>query len=250
VVERADRAPVGTFHAPGAWTAPAGAPVELDEAAAHHAGVKRLAVGDAVRLTSGDGRRAMGTIAALAKRRLSVAVDDASLELVPAPPHVELWAPVGDRERMLMLAEKAVELGASAWRPVVYRRSRSVTPRGEGDAFREKVRLRMIAALEQSGGAWLPERYAEVTLEAALRASNGVAGVLLDAAGPPFSALRDAVHPPLAVALGPEGGLEPDERASFLAAGWRPASLGANVLRFETAGIAALALIRSLTPDP
>jgi len=244
VVERADRAPVGTFHAPGEW----GATVELDDAAAHHAGVKRLAVGDVVRLTSGAGRRATGTIATLGKRRLSVAVDDGSVEQVPPPPRVELWAPVGDRERMLLLAEKAAELGASAWRPVVYRRSRSVTPRGEGDAFREKVRLRMVAALEQSGGAWLPEQHAEVGLEAALTAALGVDGVLLDAEGAPISTLRDTLRPPLSIALGPEGGLEPDERARFLAAGWRTASLGANVLRFETAGIAALALIRAFTP--
>jgi 16S rRNA U1498 N3-methylase RsmE len=30
-----------------------------------------------------------------------------------------------------------------------------------------------------------------------------------------------------------------------MGAGWRPASLGPNVLRFETAAIAALAIVRS-----
>ena len=178
MVERADRAPVATFHAPGDW----GAEVALDEAAAHHASVKRLAVGDAVRLTSGDGRRALGTIAALAKRRLAIAVDAGSVETVPAPAHVELWAPVGDRERMLLLAEKAVELGASVWRPIVYRRSKSVSPRGEGEAFREKVGARMIGALEQCGSAWLPVMHDEVSAEVALEAARGT-GVLLDVAG-------------------------------------------------------------------
>lgn len=264
MVERADRAPVATFHAPGHW----GARVELDEAAAHHAGVKRLQSGDAVRLSSGDGRRANGTIAELAKRRLSVAVDAGSIERVPAPSRVELWAPVGDRDRMLLLAEKVVELGASAWRPVVYHRSRSVSPRGEGEAFREKVRLRMTSALEQSGSAWLPAMHDEVPLEVALRAWGEVAGeahgaelgaglgaghgvlhgVLLDLTGAPLLALRESLTAPIAIALGPEGGLEPAELALFDVAGWRTASLGANVLRFETAGIAALALVRSFTP--
>jgi 16S rRNA (uracil1498-N3)-methyltransferase len=244
VVERADRAPVGTFHAPGAW----GAVVELGEAPARHAMVKRLSTGDLVRLSGGDGRRASGVITDLAKRHLRIEVAPGSVEMVPASPHVELWAPVGDRERMLLLAEKAVELGASAWRPVVYRRSRSVSPRGEGEAFRDKLRLRMIGALEQSGGAWLPEVHAELELEDALAATAVTSGILLDLGGPPLIALRDAVRSPLAIALGPEGGLEPDERARFAAAGWRPASIGANVLRFETAGIAALALVRSLIP--
>ena len=243
-MERANRAPVTTFYAAGAWAAR----VELDAAAVHHAAVKRLQIGDPVRLTSGDGRRVMGTIAELSKRRLAVAVGDASVERVEPPPHVELWTPVGDRDRMLLLAEKAVELGATSWRPIVYRRSRSVSPRGEGDAFREKVRLRMISALEQSGSAWLPTLHAETTLERALSAAGPARGILLDAAGTPFAGHRSAITPPVAIALGPEGGLDAEERSCFVAAGWRTASLGPNVLRFETAGIAALAVVRSLMP--
>jgi len=74
--------------------------------------------------------------------------------------------------------------------------------------------------------------------------------VLLDAAGEPLHQALSrftshASRSTLQLALGPEGGLDPDERESFLAAGWRLVSLGANVLRFETAGIAALAIIRS-----
>ena len=241
-MERTDRPPVATFFAAGDW----GAEVELGEAAAHHAGVKRLQPGDAVRLSSGDGRRAAGTVSELGKRRLAVAIDPASLATVPRLPHVELWAPVSDRERMLMLAEKAVELGASAWRPVAYRRSRSVSPRGEGDAFRQKVRVRMIGALEQCGAAWLPALHPETTLEGALLTADGVSGIVLDASSHALVVSRESLRAPVAIALGPEGGFESDELAAFLAAGWRAASIGANVLRFETAGIAALAIVRSL----
>jgi len=243
-VERADRAPVGTFYAPGAW----GPVVELDEAAAHHATVKRLGVGDPVRLTSGDGRRILAEITRLAKRRLEVSTIGETLEDLSAPPRVELWAPVGDRERMLWLAEKATELGLTAWRPVIYRRSRSVSPRGEGDAFREKVRARMISALEQSAGAWLPEILPDTTLEQALPHAQSETGLLLDAGGNPIRSMlsRFTSHDSrLTLSLGPEGGLDPDERDEFLAVGWRRASLGHNVLRFETAAIAALAIIRS-----
>jgi len=245
VVEREDRAPVGTFHAPGAWQR--AERVELDASAAHHAVVKRLAVGDIIRLSNGDGRRAIGEIAELSKRRLVVSLVDDAIEEAPAPPRVEIWAPVGDRERMLMLAEKAVELGASVWRPIVYNRSRSVTPRGEGDGFREKVKLRQISALEQCAGAWLPEMHAEATLEAAL-AEAGAAGrgnLLLDVQGESLSNVVQSLELPVRIAMGPEGGLEESERAQFIRAGWRPVSLGANVLRFETAGIAALAIVRS-----
>lgn len=242
-MEREDRAAVDTFHAPGVWER--GEHVVLDASAAHHATVKRLAVGDRVRLTSGDGRLANAAIVELSRRQLVVAVADVPVANVPLPARVELWAPVSDRERMLMLAEKSVELGASVWRPVIYSRSRSVTPRGEGEGFRDRMRLRQVSALEQCGGAWLPEMHAEVALDAALADAAGAGNLLLDVHGESLAGIIDSLESPVRIALGPEGGLENAERAQFIGAGWRPVSLGNNVLRFETAGIAALAIVRS-----
>lgn len=240
MVERADRAPVATFHVPGPWSDR----IELGEAAAHHVHVKRLQDGDPVRLTDGAGRRAHGVLARLGKRGAAVLLDPASVEHVAAPAAITLLAPVGDRDRMLLLAEKAVELGLTTWQPVVYARSRSVSPRGEGAAFREKVRARMVAALEQSGGAWLPAVHDERPLADALDVAGGQ-GLLLDGGGAPIASLCSSLAAPLRVALGPEGGLEPAERAALAEAGWRAVSLGGNVLRFETAGIAALAVLRA-----
>ena len=242
MVVGAHHAPVATFFSPGDW----GSHVELDERAAHHATVKRLAVGDAVRLTSGDGRRVSGHIDALGKRSIVISCIAESLHQLPALAYLELWAPVGDRERMLLLAEKATELGVSAWRSIVYRRSRSVSPRGEGEAFQEKLRARMISALEQSGGAWLPEILPEATIDHVARCTFTGGNVLLDPLGQPLVEVMDGIHAPVVLALGPEGGLEPDERDIFLAAEWHTAAIGGNVLRFETAGIAGVTLVRSL----
>jgi 16S rRNA (uracil1498-N3)-methyltransferase len=242
VVDGQNLAPVATFYAPGAWTGR----VELDERAAHHAQVKRLAVGDPVRLTSGDGRRVSGRVDTLGKGRLAIECIPQSLHELPALARLELWSPVGDRDRMLWLGEKAVELGVTAWRSVVYRRSRSVTPRGEGDAFLEKLRARMISALEQSGGAWLPEILPEATIEDVAKCTFTGGTLLLDPLGQPLVELMDHVHAPVVLALGPEGGLEGDERDVFEDAGWRTASIGGNILRFETAGIAGVVLVRSL----
>ena len=114
MVERSGRPSVATFYAPGAWERR----IVLDDGASHHATVRRLGVGDVVRLTSGDGRRAYGRIETLTKRELAIECDVSTTDLVRARPYVEVWAPVGDRDRMLFLAEKAVELGVSAWRTV------------------------------------------------------------------------------------------------------------------------------------
>ena len=106
---------------------------------------------------------------------------------------------------------------------------RSVSPRGEGPAFGEKVRARMLSALEQSGGAWLPTilpdaappdvaREARDLPRAARRRRRAARGSsrLSSAA-----ARRDTVR-----ARGRHR-----ERAScdaLIAQGWRPARLGVH----------------------
>jgi len=89
--------PVATFYVPGRYDGR----VELGDGAAHHAMVKRLAVGDPVRLTNGAGLRAHARIETLGKRSLTVECIASSFDVVEAPAHLELWAPVGDRERIL-----------------------------------------------------------------------------------------------------------------------------------------------------
>ena len=45
--------------------------------------------------------------------------------------------------------------------------------------------------------------------------------------------------------VGPEGGFDADELAAARAAGYRPARLGPRVLRTETAGVVAMAILQS-----
>lgn len=243
-MERGDRAPVATFETEE--LDPSVAHVRLGEDAAHHARVRRLSPGDAVRLTNGSGALVMGCIDRVSRAAVEVTVDHGSMVEVAAPPPVHLLVPVADRDRMLWLAEKCAELSLTTWAPVRYERSKSVSPRGEGDAFRDKVRRRMVAALEQSAGAWLPRIEAERDVATAALAFGECHRVLLDRDGPPLTRVLSAGVHRVAIALGPEGGLEDAERAELVRNGWRPAALAPSVLRFETAAVAAVAIARSL----
>ena len=217
-MERRDRAPLGgnemaeptgpiaTFFA-AEQIAPGGT-VSLDEDAAHHARVRRLDVGHELRLLDGNGTVGWGTLVRLAKAHMQVEVE--RVETVEPPPAVHMLVPVADRDRMLMLAEKCAELGAASWRPVIWRRSKSVSPRGEGMVFQSKVRARKIGALEQSGSAWLPAIYPEATVERAIAAAPRGAHCLLDGGGDSMPATE--MIAPLCIAVGPEGGVDPDER--------------------------------------
>lgn len=245
-MERDDRAmvaaPVASFFV--AMPFAPGDVIDLDDAVAHHARVKRLERTEVVRLTDGAGNVAFGQIITIDKRAVSVEID--SVRQVPAPRPIHVRVPVGDRDRMLWLAEKVTELGIASWQAVRFKRSASVSPRGEGDAFAVKVRARMLSALEQSGGAWLPAIHDDVAVDA-LRVDSSQAPLLLDVdgirIGDAIAGSRDRA--PI-VLFGPEGGLDGAERERLLEHGWQPVRLANTTLRFETAGIAAVAILRAM----
>lgn len=240
-MERTDRAAQVTFFSPDAFAS--GVPVSLGDEAAQHARVLRLGAGEPVELRDGYGNAARGTLARVAKRSLTVDVTE--VWRIPDLPPVHLLVPVADRDRMLYLAEKCTELAATSWRPVMWRRSRSVGPAGDGPAFQSRLKGRMIAALTQSGGGWLPEVHPSAPVQRAIAASPDGTRILLDAdAGTTLVATE--LTAPVVIAIGPEGGLDPKERQEMIDAGYKPASLVGGTLRFETAGIAGLAIVRAM----
>jgi 16S rRNA (uracil1498-N3)-methyltransferase len=235
-VERTDRAPVATFFASDNLVT--GGTVTLSEEAAHHIRVARVAIGECIALRDGAGKAAIGTLVKASRSSALVDVSETRELARPAPIH--LLAPVADRDRMLWLAEKVTELGLTSWRPVVWRRSKSVSPRGEGATFQAKVRARMTSALVQSGGGWLPDLFPEAPIDRAVAAAPLGTRVLLAQDGEPIVGVP--MRAPLTIALGPEGGMEQSERDLFIGAAFLPVKLGASTLRFETAGVAAVAI--------
>ncbi len=240
-MEHTDRAEVAaaTFHVGEPLSA--GRLVSLAEAEAHHAKVRRTVIGERVRLVDGEGSVGWGTVIRLARAEMGVEVE--RVEDVQPLPALNLILPIADRDRMLWLAEKATELGVASWRPVLWRRSRSVAPRGEGVSFQARVRSRMVAALTQSGGAWLPTVYPDATPQAAIAATPQGTRLLLDSRGKRFP--WSALETPVTIAVGPEGGFETAERDELTDAGFQAISLAPQVLRFETAALAALAIARA-----
>jgi 16S rRNA (uracil1498-N3)-methyltransferase len=238
-VDRGRSSGIATFFCEAALDV--GRIAELSESEAHHARVRRLEAGARARLVDGAGTVAAGVLVKVTKSGATVEVEE--VWHVPQPPAVHLLPPVGDRDRMLWLAEKATELGLTSWQAVRWHRSQGVAPRGEGESFRTKMRARMISALTQSGGAWLPTLLPETSVDAVVEAAGPGSHFLLDGAGEPI--LSFSLTAPLTIAMGPEGGLDDDERERLMRVGWIPVSLGSATLRFETAGTAALAIARA-----
>lgn len=210
------------------------------EEARHAAAARRLEVGAAVTLFDGLGRYAPGRVARRDRRAMTVAVDAVSAQ--PAPTRaVTLAVALPKGKRWQFLVEKLTELGVAAIVPVRF--ARSVV---SGSDPESAIRW-MREACKQCRRATLPRLEPETPFGdwlagpgARAAAARGELFLAAPGAGPlPPGAARLAP----ACVVGPEGGLTAEETAACLAAGASPLSLGPYVLRVETAGLAAAAVL-------
>ena len=146
-------------------------------------------------------------------------------------------------ERMDWLVEKAVELGVASIQPLMTQRT---VLRLSGDRAAKKQshwQSIAIAACEQCGGNRVPVVHPVMNFDAWLEQNQKLQRAVLSLregsvaltqwSGPKMQA-------PRLFLCGPEGGLSPAEEAAAIAQGFAPVSLGARILRSETAALTAL----------
>ena len=219
--------------------------IELAEAASRHVQVLRLQPGAALVLFDGHGGEWPSVVVRMGRSAVDVVVGeriDIDREL---PCHVTLAIGMPANERMDALVEKATELGVAALQPLVCERS---VLRLSGERAERRLthwRAVAVAASEQCGRTRLP------CIEPVRSLRDWLEGL----APPPPDEQRFVLSPQAhgvwksasagTVALvflsGPEGGLGPAEEQAALASGFGAVSLGARILRADTAPLAVLA---------
>lgn len=228
--------------------------LSLSEDEARHVRALRLEESSLVRLADGAGGLWSARLRGVDGRCVSCVLEE-RLEAKPPLP-VELAFGVANKSHTLWLVEKATEFGVASLWPVEFSRSRSVADAARSPSFWRKAERRSISSMKQSGGAWLPrfepprelpallDSLADARAKEASGADGGVDRVLLDQSGDPLGEVVEAWQgrSSLTLLVGPEGGVTDAEKASVLGCGFRPARLGPLILRFETAGIAAVAV--------
>jgi len=225
-------------------------PAVLDGPEGRHAAlVRRLGPGETLLLADGAGGCASCVVTAA--DRDSLRLDVRHIERVPRPsPAVTVVQALPKGDRGEAAVEMMTEAGVDAIVP--WQASRAVTRWKEARGDKALARWRSTAreAAKQSRRLWLPEvaELASTADVAKVLASQAAAFVLHEEAVAPLAVT--ALPAPLAsvaLVVGPEGGIAPDELDEFVAAGAVPVRLGHTVLRTSTAGVAALAVINART---
>ncbi len=229
----------------------AGLELALPDAAAYHvARVLRLRPGAPLVLFDGSGADFRAEIVAVEGDRVRVRVGERTAGLRESPLAITLVQAVSRSERMDWTLQKATELGVRRIQPVLS--SRSVVRLDERQAAKKLRHWQAIVAgaCEQCGRSVVPEVGPPVELGRYLSGSpregqrlvlspNGPASL----AGLPSAARR------VELLIGPEGGLDDAELEAAGRSGFAPVRLGPRVLRTETAGLVALAVLQALWGD-
>ncbi len=221
--------------------------IMLTREQAHYlTGVLRLSAGDAVRAFNGRDGEWLTYLATVTKKTVSLRCERLVAE-ARLPPDIDyIFAPL-KHARLDYVVQKATELGARRFRPVMT--SRTVAERVNLDRMRANV----VEAAEQCNLVHIPEVLEPEKLEKILAAwEKGRSLVYCDetkVAVNPLESLK-AVQAPSAVLVGPEGGFTDEEKKLLKSLDFViPISLGPRIMRADTAAIAALTLVQALAGD-
>jgi len=213
--------------------------------------VLRLGPGDEFSVTDGAGAEYRVRVEQLGRDRGRALVLSRAEPLRESPLDIVLAQALPKGDRFSILLEKAAELGVREIMPVLS--ERTVAAGGVGTAVAARWRRIVESAVAQSGRTRLPvvrppcsfdEMIADVSppeLRLLLweHATEGL-GEVIDRRAAPRSVL---------VAIGPEGSWSEQEVLRARQAGFAAVRFGPRILRTDTAGIAALAVLQSRWGD-
>jgi len=234
----------------------AGASIALDRNQSNYLGnVLRLGAGDSVLAFNGHDGEWRGEISG--RKRPEILTPQVQTRLQDRLPDIAyIFAPL-KHARLDYMVQKAVEMGAASLQPVLTRFTQVSRVNSE------RMRANVIEAAEQCGILSLAQVAEPLPLERYLDQRDGDRLLVFcdeaAAIADPLEALHRAgpgqppaglPAPGVDVLIGPEGGFADEERELLIRqARTVRLALGPRILRADTAGVAALALVQTILGD-
>jgi len=221
-----------------------------EQAGQHLVRVLRLEVGASFVIFDGSGGEFTAEIAAAGKQVRARVLSHDAVER-ESPLDITLLQGIARGERMDLIVQKATELGVTRIVPVIAERSVVKVDAKLRERKREHWQAIVISACEQCGRNRVPAVSAPLSLGDAIQAlpAGGSRCLLAADAQETLAATASASRGPVALLIGPEGGLADNERKFAHANQFVACRLGPRIMRTETAGLAALAALQAVAGD-
>ena len=211
--------------------------------------VLRLRTDDEITLFDGSGEETHLRLDTVAERHTAGHVIE-RFEGAPEPSlRLHLYQSITKGERFEWLVEKGTEIGVARFVPLLA--ARAIVKTGEGSRL-ERWRRIAVEAAEQCGRTKVPAVDAPLRFAEALAEARGLVLLPYEAAGDTAPGIIEALAREIdalfalgevSVLIGPEGGFEEAEVEAAREAGGTIVTMGNRVLRSETAGLVAAALV-------
>lgn len=215
----------------------------------HIKNVLRMKRGEQVRISSTSGKNYFGEIAEFSGDTVLVAITQECAPDTELPSRIYLFQGLPKSDKMELIIQKAVELGACEIIPVAMKNC--VVKLDEKKAAAKTARWQEIAksAAKQSKRSVIPTVGRPVSYQEALAIAAELDVVLIPYENERgMAATREAIEAivpgqSIGILIGPEGGFSDGEIALARERDMKLISLGGRILRTETAGLATLSVL-------
>ena len=215
----------------------------------HIKNVLRMKCGEKIRISSASGRNFYCTVADITGETVRAEIIEELEENTELPNKIYLFQGLPKSDKMELIIQKAVELGA--YRIVLVDTKRTVVKLDEKKASKKIERYNAIAlsAAKQAKRSLIPKVEGVMSLEKALNEAKMLDEILIpyeNAEG--ISYAKEVIKnlkgkESIGVFIGPEGGFAEEEVQKAKEQGAKCITLGKRILRTETAALTALSIL-------
>lgn len=198
--------------------------------------VLRLRVGDKVIFLNGRGEEFVSVIEEVTNSEIKAYIEESEVNKNEPNLKITLCQALCKKDKFEWVLQKGTEVGVSEFVPVLADRSEKT---GLNLERAEKI---LREAAEQSERGIIPKLYDMRSFSEALRQAQGEK-IILDKSGEPIKKITNKLTDQLTIFVGPEGGWTETEIDLAKSAGAKIVSTGSTVLRTETAGMVAAAIL-------
>ncbi|MGN0299471.1 MAG: 16S rRNA (uracil(1498)-N(3))-methyltransferase [Lachnospiraceae bacterium] len=215
----------------------------------HIKNVLRMKLNETVLVSDEKGMEYTCQVEKMEADQVIVRIIDIQSMMHELPIEVTLYQGLPKADKLELIVQKSVELGASRIVPVAMARSIvKIEPKKE-EAKRKRWNAISESAAKQSKRSKIPEVTGVMSYREALLDMKTLDRLIvpyelaegMDGTRAVLSELKAGMK--IGILIGPEGGFSPDEIEQVKQQGAQIISLGRRILRTETAGMAALAML-------
>ena len=216
----------------------------------HIKNVLRLEVGDWIVACDGNGTDYVSRIQSICSDEVVASIEKVQPTGTELPVRITLFQGMPKKDKLELIIQKAVELGACEIVPVMTKRT--VVKLSEEKKINKRLeRWQSIAyaAAKQCDRGIIPTVHKPVSYEDALAMADQLDyNVIPYELQTGMEEARKIVYQAckqrsLGIFIGPEGGFEPEEVERAMTRNIHPMTLGKRILRTETAGMALLSIL-------